>query len=118
LDIDKKICRAQARAVQAVGGAVVHDRGLRVFEAFDDEHPRLSQSYLEAARLPRLVYWSTEQQYTPGLRGLAMPVKDRKGECLGAIGTTLPMRGPPLEEAVARLLPAMTDTVQTLLEVL
>jgi len=65
-----------------------------------------------------LGYWVTEQHLTPGLRGLAMPVKDRKGECVGAIGSTIPMQPFTREEMIARLLPRLTDTVQVLREVL
>lgn len=67
-----------------------------------------------------LGYWSTEQQLTPGLRGIAMPVKDRRGECVGAIGTTMPMPVAPVgrEEALARLLPRLSETVQVLRDVL
>jgi len=67
-----------------------------------------------------LGYWITEQQLTQGLRGMAMPLMDRKGECVGAIGTTLPMPVPPAsrDEVVARLLPRMRETVQVLRDVL
>ena len=65
-----------------------------------------------------LGYWITEQQLTPGLRGIAMPVKDRKGECIGAIGSTIPMQPLSRDEMVARVLPRLTDTVQVLREVL
>jgi IclR family pca regulon transcriptional regulator len=67
-----------------------------------------------------LGYWSTEQQLTPGLRGIAMPVKDRKGECVGAIGTTMPMPVAPAsrDDAVLRLLPRLSETVQVLRDVL
>ena len=71
---------------------------------------------VQAAR--DLGYWVTEQQLTPGLRGLAMPVKDRKGECVGAIGTTMPMQPLSRDEAIARMLPRLYETVQVLRDVL
>jgi len=71
---------------------------------------------VQAAR--DLGYWVTEQQLTPGLRGLAMPVKDRKGECVGAIGTTMPMQPMSRDEAIARMLPRLYETVQVLRDVL
>jgi IclR family pca regulon transcriptional regulator len=65
-----------------------------------------------------LGYWVTEQQLTPGLRGIAMPVKDRKGDCVGAVGSTMPMAPWSTEEMIARMLPRLTDTVQVLREIL
>lgn len=65
-----------------------------------------------------LGYWVTEQQLTLGLRGLAMPVKDRKGECVGAIGTTMPMQPMSRDEVIARVLPRLSETVQVLRDVL
>jgi len=72
--------------------------------------------YVRAAR--DLGYWVTEQQYTPGLRGIAVPVKDRKGGCVGAIGTTLPMQPLSRDEAVERLLPRLNDVVEILRDVI
>jgi IclR family pca regulon transcriptional regulator len=60
----------------------------------------------------------TEQQYTPGLRGIAVPVKDRKGVCVGAIGTTVPMQPLSREESIARLLPRLSDVVEILRDVI
>jgi IclR family pca regulon transcriptional regulator len=65
-----------------------------------------------------LGYWVTEQQLTLGLRGMALPVKDRKGECVGAIGTTMPMALGSRDEVVRRLLPRLQETVQVLRDVL
>ena len=39
-----------------------------------------------------LDYWTTEQQLDLGLAGIAVAVKDRKGECVGAIGMTVQMQ--------------------------
>jgi len=71
---------------------------------------------VRAAR--ELGYWVTEQQYTPGLRGIAVPVKDRKGVCVGAIGTTVPMQPLSREDAIERLLPRLNDVVEILREVI
>jgi len=71
---------------------------------------------VRAAR--RLGYWVTEQQYTPGLRGIAVPVKDRKGACVGAIGTTVPMQPLSREESIERLLPKLNDVVEILRDVI
>lgn len=71
---------------------------------------------VQAAR--ELGYWVAEQQLTLGLRGMALPVKDRKGECVGAIGTTMPVGIGSREEVVVRLLPRLRETVQVLRDVL
>lgn len=65
-----------------------------------------------------LGYWVTEQQLTPGLRGIAMPVKNLRGECVGAIGATIPMQSVTRDEMIGRILPALTGTVQVLRELL
>ncbi len=61
-----------------------------------------------------LGYWITEQQQDLGLRGLAVAVKDRKGECKGAIGMTMPMAPMSRDEVVAQLLPLLRETAQAL----
>ena len=45
--------------------------------------PQRFRDNVDAARA--LDYWTTEQQLDLGLRGLAVAVKDRKGECVGAV---------------------------------
>ncbi len=59
-------------------------------------------------------YWMTEQWLDLGLRGLAVPLKDRKGECVGAIGVTLQLQQMSAEQAIERLLPPLLDTAQAL----
>lgn len=59
-------------------------------------------------------YCIAEQQLDLGLRGLAVALKDRKGECRGAIGMTLQMQTKRREEVIAELLPVLRETVQAL----
>jgi len=61
-----------------------------------------------------LGHWVAEQQLDMGLRGLAVAVKGRKGECRGAVGMTLPMTPLTREQVVERLLPLLVDMVQVL----
>ena len=61
-----------------------------------------------------LDYWITEQQLELGLRGLAVALKDRKGECRGAIGIVLQMQTLSREQMIERLLPLLRDTVNML----
>lgn len=59
-------------------------------------------------------YWVTEQQLDAGLRGIALPLKNRKGECVGAIGMTLPIQRETVDEMTARLLPVLQETARSL----
>ncbi|MEX8518840.1 MAG: IclR family transcriptional regulator C-terminal domain-containing protein [Leptothrix sp. (in: b-proteobacteria)] len=89
------------------------------FSAFTPRTITDPVAFLRDVRAAReLGYWITEQQLTPGLRGIAMPVKDRKGECIGALGSTIPMQPLSRDEVIARILPRLTDTVQVLRDVL
>lgn len=62
----------------------------------------------------QLGYWIAEQQLSLGVRGLAVPVKDRKGECVGALGSTVPMQPQSRADLLGRLLPALQDTAEML----
>jgi IclR family pca regulon transcriptional regulator len=61
-----------------------------------------------------LDYWIAEQQLDLGLRGLAVALKDRKGECRGALGMTLQLSAMSREQAVERLLPPLREAAQAL----
>ncbi len=59
-------------------------------------------------------YWISEGRLDPGLIGVATVLKDRFGVCKGAIGLTLqsPVWNP--ESILAKLVPGILDTVNTL----
>jgi len=61
-----------------------------------------------------LNYWMTHQQFDLGLSGVAMALKDRKGECKGAIGMTVQQRAYSPDQMEAQLLPLLRDAAQTL----
>jgi IclR family pca regulon transcriptional regulator len=63
-------------------------------------------------------HWIAEQQLDGGLNGVAMALKDRRGQILAAIGMTVQSASWPREAIEARLLPALTDTAQVLRGVL
>ncbi len=63
-------------------------------------------------------YWMTDQQLDLGLRGIAMPLKDRKGECKGAIGTTVQSQSYTADEMVGKLLPLLREAAQSLRSIL
>ena len=61
-----------------------------------------------------LDYWIAEQQLDLGLRGLAVALKDRKGESRGALGMTLQFSAMSREQVIERLLPPLREAVQAL----
>jgi IclR family pca regulon transcriptional regulator len=62
-----------------------------------------------------LGYWHSEQQLDAGLRGMSVPLIDRRGRCRGAVGMTVPMpayrNG---EHMVETVLPVLRETAQAL----
>ena len=59
-------------------------------------------------------FWTTLGQLDPGLRGLAVALKDRKGRCVGALSMTVQSQAYSAEQACERLLPLLRDTAQVL----
>lgn len=73
------------------------------------------EAYLAQIEMTRrLGYSYTQQQLDIGLRGLSVPVRDRKGRCLGAIGLTLQLGASSRDEVVNRLVPLLLETQQML----
>ena len=145
-------------------------KGLRVIEAFDDDHPRLSpsetarraaitrtaarrdllslvhfgyaatdgklfwltprvlrlgQSYLGAPRLPRLVQPFIQRaslasgetvnvSVLDGHEVVVVALKNRHGECKGAVSMTLPIHPLTREQTIERMLPLLLEVVQAL----
>jgi IclR family transcriptional regulator, pca regulon regulatory protein len=65
-----------------------------------------------------LGYWVTEAHLDAGLRGIATPLKDRKGECVGALGMTMPLMPLTREQTIERFLPLLQDAAQALRPIL
>lgn len=63
-------------------------------------------------------YWTTVGQLDAGLRGVAMPLKDRKGRCVGAVSMTVQTQHYDEARVAQALLPLLQETVQTLRPVL
>jgi IclR family pca regulon transcriptional regulator len=73
---------------------------------------RFKAQVLEARALG---YWHSEQQLDAGLRGMSVPLIDRRGRCRGAIGMTVPMPAYRSgEHMVETVLPVLRDTAQAL----
>lgn len=78
-------------------------KGLRVIEAFNDDRPRLSPSEVVALTLSASV---------------DVPAKDRKVDCVGAIGLPVQMRPKLRVHMVETLLPAWCDAPRSLRAIL
>ena len=61
-----------------------------------------------------LDYGMTDQQLDLGLSGIAMALKDRKGECRGAIGMTVQSQAYTRQQMVDKLLPLLREAAQLL----
>ncbi len=56
----------------------------------------------------------SEQQFDLGHRGVAVALRDLKGEMLGALSVVMPFQHESGEEAVRRVLPALRDAAQAM----
>jgi IclR family pca regulon transcriptional regulator len=86
------------------------------FTAHTVTDPQRFRENVTAARA--LDYWTTEQQLDLGLRGIAVAVKDRKGECAGAIGMTVQLAGQTQAQLVETLLPPLREASRSLRPIL
>jgi IclR family pca regulon transcriptional regulator len=59
-------------------------------------------------------YWITEQQLEMGLVGIGLALKDRKGDCPGALSMTLPAQNYSSAVMADKLLPLMHEAAQAL----
>jgi IclR family transcriptional regulator, pca regulon regulatory protein len=59
-------------------------------------------------------FWTTLGQLDPGLRGIAVALKDRKGRCLGALSMTVQSQAYSGAQAQERLLPLLREAAQAL----
>lgn len=85
------------------------------FAAFTPHTQVDPQRFRALARQARdLGYWATEQMLDPGLRGVAVPIRNRKGEACGAIGMTVQCRSYGEADVLERLLPPLRDTAAEL----
>ena len=59
-------------------------------------------------------YGSVNQYIDVGLRGLAVPLTDRRGRCIGALSTTFQAQTYPNESFLSRLLPELQEAAQAI----
>jgi IclR family pca regulon transcriptional regulator len=74
--------------------------------------PKRIRESVELAR--RLGYWLAEQYSDIGLRGLAVPLKDRHGKCVGALSITFQTQVYPGDASLTKLLPGLQEVAQLL----
>lgn len=82
------------------------------FTAFTITDPALLRAAIELARAQD--YWITGQQLELGLVGIAVPLKDRRGECRGAVSCTFQAHAYSPKQVLSQLLPALREAVQAL----
>jgi len=63
-------------------------------------------------------YAVIEQQLQVGIRGIAVPLKNRRGEVVAALSTSMPVANESLEAALDRVLQPMQDMALSMLNVL
>lgn len=73
-----------------------------------------SRMHQELMRIRTQGWALSEQQLELGYRGIAVPLRDRKGEVVAALSVTLPMGHETFEDALSRVLPVLRDTALAL----
>lgn len=63
-------------------------------------------------------YALLEQQLDPGMRGIAVPIRSRTSEVVGAISVSLPMGNESTTTATSRVLPVLREVEHSLLALL
>jgi IclR family pca regulon transcriptional regulator len=74
----------------------------------------VSRLRLEIMRARAQGYAVVEQQLQPGMRGIAMLVRDQHDEVVGAMSLVMPIGTASVRQEVARVLPTMQETLQAL----
>jgi IclR family transcriptional regulator, pca regulon regulatory protein len=94
--------------------AAAHD-----FGAFTPNTVTDRDAFIEQVRRARLQdHWIADGQLDPGLTGIAVPLRDRRGRCVAAIGLTVQRVQWSAERIVTELLPALQAAAQNLRQVL
>lgn len=69
---------------------------------------------IELARVRAQGWALSEQQLELNYRGIAVPLRDRRGEVMGALSVTMPIGQESSEEAAARVLLVLSETAQAM----
>ena len=76
------------------------------------------QLYAEVERARVHGYALVEQQLQVGIRGIAVPLKNRHGKLVAAISVSIPIGNESRENALSRVLPILQDTANALINLL
>lgn len=94
--------------------AAVHD-----FGAYTPNTPTDRDAFVEQVRRARTQdHWISDGQLDAGLVGIAVPLRDRKGRCVAAIGSTVQRVQWTHARILAELLPALRGVAENLRSVL
>jgi IclR family pca regulon transcriptional regulator len=89
------------------------------FGAFTPNTVTDRDAFVEQVHRARLQdHWIADGQLDAGLTGIAVPLRDRRGRCVAALGLTVQRVQWSPERIVTELLPALQATVQNLRPVL
>lgn len=83
------------------------DRKFISYTPYTVTSPEQLRENIERAKIQG--YALIEQQLTPLVRGIAVPIRFRSGELAGAVNISLPMGNESSERAVARALPLLRE---------
>lgn len=87
-------------------------RELKVFTSFTIADKEKMRTEFERIRAQG---WAlSEQQLDLNSRGVAVPLRDRHGELVGALNITMPMGQEKSKDAVARVLPVLREAAQAM----
>jgi len=75
------------------------------FTQFSEKDPERFRA--DIVRMRELNYAIADQQLELGWRGVAVPLRDRHGDCVGALSVTLPTEGMSLDATLTAALPPL-----------
>ena len=96
--------------------AWIAEHDFAAFTAHTVTDPARYRTTVLAARA--MDYWIAEQQLDLGLCGIAVAVKDRKGDCVGTVGMTVSLQGQTRDRMVETFLPPLREAARALRNVL
>ena len=89
---------------------------LHTYTPFTLTNPVQMRAHLQGIR--RRDWAVSEQQFDLAYRGVAVPLRDNRGQVLAALNISMPMGNESTEHAVGRVLPEMQEIAQRLRQVL
>lgn len=90
----------------------LNTHSLRTYTPYSITSKDTLRSYLAQVRAQG---WAiSEQQLELNYRGIAVPLRDRNGEPVGAMSVTMPIGQEASESAAARVLPTLNETAQAM----